>query len=520
MLTAPERPAGVWLRRAERLAAVRDRPTAIGMAVVVAAVAVGVWATWSTTIDDAFITYRYALNWANGDGPVWNPGADPVEGFTNFAWTAWHVPFIALGASPPVVSKLTSALCAVLTGWLLLREPRTRVGRTTAVGAYLLFLPTYLHVVAGLETAAFALVVLRAVIVGMRALDGRDVRAWELPLLLILGGMLRPEGAVAVGPALVCWFWLRRRDRAAQVWAAVAVVVGGAYFVWRWSFFGHLLPNTFYVKFGNLDAGGRWISSTVLALLPLLLLVVVLAARRVTARAGLLAVTTVGLLWAPYALSGPSMDYVHRFAFHAVPVLCLTAGLALDAIGPRRIAAAVGVLAVGWTTVAGVASPDTPVILNYGADLQRTHAAIGRGLAEAAVPAPDRTLAVSDAGAIPYESGWTATDYIGLNDEAIGHGAPPTGVVAAARPTVIVVTGGPVGPPPSAYGMDVTQVTAGYERVAGVWLREGYWQYVFVRPDLAGPVGSAVRAEVGQAQADSDGRWDETWSRWLDRITP
>ncbi|MDQ4116939.1 MAG: hypothetical protein M3235_08215 [Actinomycetota bacterium] len=518
MLTAPQRSAGSWWpRRAERLRP--SRGTAAGTLAVVAAVAVGVWATWSTTIDDAFITYRYALNWAHGDGPVWNPGADPVEGFTNFAWTAWHVPFLAVGAPPEVVSKLTSAVCAVLTGVLLLREPRTAIGRVTATGAYLLFLPTYLHIVAGLETAAFALVVLRAVVVGIRVLDGRDARVWELPLLLLLGGMLRPEGAVAVAPALLCWLWLRRRDPAAWGWTAAAGVVGAAYFGWRWAFFGHPLPNTFYVKFGHLAAGERWVDATVTALLPLLALVVVLAARRASRRAGLLAATTVLLLWAPYALSGPSMDYVHRFAFHALPVLCLAAGLALDALRPRVVAAAAGLVAVGWTAAAGVLAPDAPVILNYGTDLERTHAAIGRGLAAAPVPGPDRTLAVTDAGAIPYFSEWNAIDYIGLNDEAIAHGAPPTDVVRAARPTVVVVTGGPGGPPATAYGLDVQRVTAGYERVAAVWLREDYWQFVFVEPEWAAPVGTAVRAEVGAAQGESDGRWDESWGRWIDRVT-
>lgn len=489
------------------------------MLVVAAAVAVGVWATWSTTIDDSYITARYALNWADGFGPVWNPGEDPVEGFTNFAWTAWLVPWLAVGASPAVVAKLTSAVCAVATGWLLVRETRTRTGRVTAAGAYLLFVPTWVHVVAGLETAAFALVVLRAVIVGKRALEGTDTRAWELPALLVVGGMLRPEGAIAVAPALVCWFWLRRTDPAARVATLVAALVGVSYFLWRWSYFGHLLPNTFYVKFGNIGAGERWMTATLAVLLPLLVLAVLLAARRVTARAGLLAAATVLLLWAPYALSGPSMDYLHRFAFHAVPVLCLTAGLALDALGPRRLAALVGTVAVAWTTVAGAVAPDAPAILNYGTDLERTHVAIGRGLAASRVPGPERTLAVSDAGAIPYFSGWNAIDYIGLNDEAIAHGAEPTRVVGAAAPTVIVVTGGPGGPPVQAYGMDVPGVTAGYERVASVWLREDYWQYVFVKAEWANPVGVAVRAEVGRAQGESDGRWDETWSRWFDRIT-
>ena len=38
-------------------------------------------------IDDAYISLRYAENWANGYGPVFNPG-ERVEGYTNFLLVA------------------------------------------------------------------------------------------------------------------------------------------------------------------------------------------------------------------------------------------------------------------------------------------------------------------------------------------------------------------------------------------------------------------------------------------------
>ena len=38
------------------------------------------------TLDDSYITYRYSANWAEGHGPVWNVGHDPVEGYTSFFW--------------------------------------------------------------------------------------------------------------------------------------------------------------------------------------------------------------------------------------------------------------------------------------------------------------------------------------------------------------------------------------------------------------------------------------------------
>jgi len=105
--------------RARRQAADRGQDTGrlspdrrILLAAALASLAVGVWACWSVTVDDAYITYRYSANLAHGFGPVWNPGRTPVEGFTNFAWMVWHAPWVWLGVPLPVVSKLTAAACA------------------------------------------------------------------------------------------------------------------------------------------------------------------------------------------------------------------------------------------------------------------------------------------------------------------------------------------------------------------------------------------------------------------------
>jgi len=46
------------------------------------------WLAWTRRFvqDDAFISFRYARNWVNGHGLVFNPG-ERVEGYTNFLWT-------------------------------------------------------------------------------------------------------------------------------------------------------------------------------------------------------------------------------------------------------------------------------------------------------------------------------------------------------------------------------------------------------------------------------------------------
>ena len=41
-------------------------------------------AIWPFTIDDMYISLRYANHWAEGYGLVWNIGEPPVEGYSNF----------------------------------------------------------------------------------------------------------------------------------------------------------------------------------------------------------------------------------------------------------------------------------------------------------------------------------------------------------------------------------------------------------------------------------------------------
>src|SRR4051812_9407292 len=57
------------------------------------------------TIDDAYITYRYARNLVRGFGLVYNPG-ERIEGYTNFLWTLLVAGGLKLRLEPNVVTKV------------------------------------------------------------------------------------------------------------------------------------------------------------------------------------------------------------------------------------------------------------------------------------------------------------------------------------------------------------------------------------------------------------------------------
>ena len=51
--------------------------------------------------EDAYISFRYAENFANGHGFVFNPGGESVEGFTSFLWVLLLGVLNVCGAAVP-----------------------------------------------------------------------------------------------------------------------------------------------------------------------------------------------------------------------------------------------------------------------------------------------------------------------------------------------------------------------------------------------------------------------------------
>ena len=204
-------------------------------------------------IDDAGITYRYAHNLATGEGLRFNPGGERVEGYVHFLWIVvlagierWT------GIEPieagPWLGRLFGALTVIWTALVAARLGRGRGGWWLAAAPLLVGSNLYLVLWsgAGLETPLFTwlgLVTVHLALVGGRA------AAFGAPLVLVLACMTRPEGVV-IGVVLVLDRLLRgpRPDRRALTPLVVFLVPAAAYFLWRWTYFGHLLPNVFYAK--------------------------------------------------------------------------------------------------------------------------------------------------------------------------------------------------------------------------------------------------------------------------------
>jgi len=72
------------------------------------------WRMRGHTVDDAYISFRYARHFAEGLGLVYNPG-ERIEGYTNFLWTVILGLAIRLGLDPVMTAKVLGAICALVT---------------------------------------------------------------------------------------------------------------------------------------------------------------------------------------------------------------------------------------------------------------------------------------------------------------------------------------------------------------------------------------------------------------------
>lgn len=211
-----------------------------------------------STLEDAFITFRYARNLADGAGVgVWNVGQPPVEGATSFLWMLILGIGMKVGISPFLLSKvigLGSLLGVILLFGFLSRsaarrndERTSRAALATAVLAAL-YVPLAWYSVSGMETTFFSFLV-AVVVVSM--IERRGTLVWVLidSVAIVVLLLLRPEGMVfGLLLGLFKIFFSDDRDRARFVPLAVFILAVIGIEVFRLVQFGELLPNTYYAK--------------------------------------------------------------------------------------------------------------------------------------------------------------------------------------------------------------------------------------------------------------------------------
>ena len=423
-------------------------------------------------LDDAFITFRYARNLAEGKGPVFNPG-EAVEGYTSFLWMlATSASFALLDEVRALFAIKTAGLVlGLITLWRCFTFP-SPTGDSRARLLILLLAANPVFVANcgdGLETPLFMALLVECARAFVAPPSPRS--GVRLGLLTAAAIWTRPEAL----PLLVLWplLWAiaRSNQRLAPALAgfglsSLPLVLG--HIAWRLAYYGAPFPNSFYAKAtgqlaARLAAGGAniaeftafgvgvpplgvWLAG-VLALIASLHL---LRAATPGVRAWLLGLwSLVAFRFAFDVWSGSEFMGTFRFLAPALPPLFVLADEGVRSLtGPasRRVArfwlgaAVSAALAAALFGNARLAETHA----SYEQGLEEAHIALGEWLRETSLPGT--WVALGDSGAIPFYSRLPVLDLWGLADATIsrlpgeyGNRPGTANYVLGRRPGIIVL---------------------------------------------------------------------------------
>jgi hypothetical protein len=480
-------PAGI---RTSQLQDERSRPApwvrALSLGIpLLLALGCAVWFL-TFTLDDPWVSFRYAWQLAHGHGLVYNHG-EAVEGYTNFLWTVLMAGVIKVGGDPLVWAKVIGiGLHLAATGgvwWCARRMLRDRpaLGATAveaiaglAAGSYAILLFAGMWSAAALETPLFTALL-------VAALAAFLVRRLALAaVLLFLAAITRPEGLLLFGAFAVVVAATEWRDGRLRVRTLARAVLPFAapylaFVAWRVAYYGSPLPNTYYDKTGgtlahNLDGGIAYLASfagglvgvtggvpapqlrargavLLLAGLAVVGMALVLLALRARRRGLVLALAWLLTNLLDTAYEGGDWMPAFRFLVPTMPflVLAVWSGLGdtyarlVQGRSPLRRSAAGGLLALAAAAAVGSAH----------AQEQTAHAQVGwlKPVTEDARIRPNdayyaaaqwlhahlpagRLVAIEEAGLIPYfNEQLSFLDLFGLTDKHLARapGEPPFG---------------------------------------------------------------------------------------------
>jgi hypothetical protein len=393
------------------------------------------------TVDDSFISFRFARNWTEGIGPVYQPG-DRVEGFTSFLWVAALALAGRVGLDVETTSKVVGVVAALAAVFLVARLARAlRPGTSAALLAPLVLATSPLFAAwapAGMEAPLVAAALAAAALRFVHETKSPGAFPWSA---MLFGAfvLLRPEGFLFAAVAA-----LALPGRARLYWIALFAAVAAPYWLARWAYYGQPLPNTFYAKTGM--GAGQLLAGLVslfdfvsdAGLLTTLLVALGFAQARWREAGDRFVFGSLAAFLAYLVAVGG--DVLHlRFYVHVLPLWAVAAAIGLERVleaargldarafgALRRPALAAVALAILCTVVvhheharalAGRSQFGAAYVVDNSNNIHRAHMPLGDWLALHAPPGA--RAAVTDIGGLGWRSRMKIVDLYGLTDRAI-----------------------------------------------------------------------------------------------------
>jgi hypothetical protein len=437
----------------------------------------------------------------------------PVEGYTTFLWMLiMSVPHL-ISMDALVFSKLLGIALGELTiifAMLISSEvcdvdsPYQKLMAGSVTSLFIAaFYPMAIHSVSGMETILFT-ALLSAVVFFARVPEINKKTGILTAGSMLLLGLTRPEGNLLNAGILIVAFLTRPQTQKRTLLYTTLlfyVLPGIIYFYWRMSYYQLLLPLPYYAKLGvyHRPEGIADVTSYILTILPSIMFFLLFTFRTANRNVWVTA-TPIILLLGFYLFPMHIMGIYSRFIFPSSPLIYALAGAGvinffatsqwfkvgekpsivktLFAIGSIALIA-LSPLANITTTIKESGSAKNPMA---------PYIYFGRYLKAFPSTRP-MTLAIGDAGAIPYYSEWNTIDLTGLTDPNTLFMTSPElylEYVFGHDPDLVILTFNdaekPVRDAQISGALYETALAKGMKKIGVIKLTEAYYLWVFAEP--------------------------------------
>ena len=290
------------------------------------------------SIDDAYITLRFAKNLILGHGPIFNVG-ERVEGYSNFSWMLLLAVLGKAGIPMEVAMKLLGLTSALGVIWLVWKISanwlKSDLGASTSI--ILLGFSSFFAVwaVDGLETVFYTMLLTSLVYLLTTGRGGPVV----IGMVAGLASITRPEGIMF---SLIAVGFVASRDgykSGLKALVPVAIMAGG-YELFRIYYFGQFVANTALAKvhtnleliLNGLRYPLEYNADSGYLLIPVALVGALSSWRSDHVRI-LLAFVLAQVVF--LMVSGGDFMYAYRFVIPVVPCLLLLCAAAVDFVHQR-----------------------------------------------------------------------------------------------------------------------------------------------------------------------------------------
>lgn len=321
--------------------------------------------------DDAYITFRYVLNFLDGNGLVFNAG-ERVEGYTNFLWLILLIMFsylkldiislsqylsLGFGILVLVFTYKISSLITLNSGVSQAKKGKTSIEQPVYADllnlipvVILVFMGAYNYwAISGMESTMFIAFALMGVYYYLKDRDEDKVN-YKFPLFILIASLTRPEGMFLFGLIILHKVFITAKENWSNkpeilkklfsknnlISYAVFVIPTILYILFRLSYYGYPFPNTYYAKTGfssvYMNAGLEYLWNFLKAymLFGIVLVVPVFLLKRKENFFEITFLYFVSIVYTIYVVSvGGDVLPLHRFFLPVAPFILILFGKAM-----------------------------------------------------------------------------------------------------------------------------------------------------------------------------------------------